>query len=106
MTKIDYVEGGIYQDAHTPETCIIIIDKNDDKWIYTYELYFDKNECLTNQLINDVIEEESKYPFINYKKAIPGVFPFFIDGYLGTIRQELLKELKNDLKTSKSLGFV
>lgn len=106
MTKIDYIDGGIYQDAHTSGICIIIIDKNDDKWIYTYELYFDENECLTNQLINNVIEEKLKYPLINYKKEISGVFPFFVDGYLGTIREELLKALKNDLKTSKSLGFV
>ena len=106
MTEIKYIEGAIYQDAHTPEKCMIIVEVK-EKWIYTYELNYKKPQSFTNQLVNDKLEDLLKeLTLIHFKKNISGVLPFFIDGYLGQIKFELLKELKNDLRTSQILGFV
>ena len=106
MIENEYIEGAIYQDAHTPEKCIIVIEVKEN-WIYTYELNNQKPECLTNQLVNNKLEELLKeLTLINFKKNIPGVLPFFIGGYLGQVKPKLLKELQNDLKTSQTLGFV
>ena len=43
---------------------------------------------------------------VDFKRYIPGVLPFFMGGYLGTIRNELFNVLKNDLKASKELGII
>ena len=105
MIKNEYIEGAIYQDAHTPEKCIIVIEVKEN-WIYTYELNDQKSECLTNQFVNDKIATLLNFKLTNYKKNIPGVLPFFIGGYLGQIKLKLLKELQKDLKTSQMLGFI
>ena len=56
MIENEYIEGAIYQDVHTPEKCIIIVDKKNKYWTYVYESMFKEDTCLTNKLVNEKLD--------------------------------------------------
>lgn len=90
MQCLTYLERGIYQDAHSPEECNIIIYM-DEKWTYTYHLTFDKDACLTHDQICEKIKENMDG--MSIMRHIPFVLPFFIGGYLGQVPEELWQKL-------------
>ena len=51
-------------------------------------------------------ENMERTVLVDFKRYIPGVLPFFMGGYLGTIKNELFNVLKNDLKVSKDLEII
>ena len=97
MREFEYVKGGIYQDKYTPEKCMIMINYN-NFWYYTYDLRFEENTILTNKYVRDIIEKNLRNTdFFVFQKKIPGVLPFFTDGYIGKIDEKLWKQLNNKL---------
>lgn len=95
MQCITYIERGIYQDAHSPEECHIIIYM-DEEWTYTYHLTFDKDACLTHDKICEKIKEN--IDGMSIMRHIPFVLPFFIGGYLGQIEEESWQKLLDECK--------
>ena len=90
--------GGIYIEKNTEENeeidCLIIIHCN-DYWIYTVSFTFSNNQVLSNQLINKVLLKKlNQQKYLHIKQEIPSVLPFFLDGYLGQIDDELLKKVQ------------
>lgn len=90
--------GGIYIEKNTEENeeidCLIIVYCN-DYWIYTVNFTFSNNQVLSNQLINNVLLKKlNQQKYLHLKQEIPSVLPFFLDGYLGQIDDELLKKVQ------------
>lgn len=90
--------GGIYIEKNTEENeeidCLIIVQCS-DYWIYTVHFTFSNNQVLSNQLINKVfLKKLNQQKYLHIKQEIPSVLPFFLDGYLGQIDDELLKKVQ------------
>lgn len=74
--------------------CLIIVQCS-DYWIYTVNFTFSNEQVLSNQLINNVLLKKlNQQKYLHLKQEIPSVLPFFLDGYLGQIDDELLKKVQ------------